>query len=231
MPKRTGADATTVAIRLDHVDGPNAMASIAAAIAGAGGRLRTMATVRRIPADTAVKEPMAEVEIEVEGLAEEALVAVLGALDVVTTVRVTRALERIFGKRIIVIGGGAQVAQVALGAVSEADRHNLRGERISVDTIALVGEAEIAAAVRAVADLPRARLLVLAGSIMGGDISTAADEIRALGIRIISLNMVGSITEHVDLVVSDPVQAGTMAVMAIADTAAFDLDRQRGRRF
>jgi energy-converting hydrogenase B subunit Q len=231
MPKRTGADATTVAIRLDHVDRPNAMASIAAAIAGAGGRLRTMSTVRRILADTGVKEPIAEVEIEVEGLAEEALIAVLGALDVVTTVRLTRALERIFGKRIIVIGGGAQVAQVALGAVSEADRHNLRGERISVDTIALVGEAEIAAAVRAVADLPRARLLVLAGSIMGGDISTAADEIRALGIRIISLNMVGSITEHVDLVVSDPVQAGTMAVMAIADTAAFDLDRQRGRRF
>jgi energy-converting hydrogenase B subunit Q len=170
------------------------------------------------------------VELEVEGLTEETLVAVLGALDDVTTVRLTRALERIFGKRIIVIGGGAQVAQVALGAVSEADRHNLRGERISVDTIALVGEAEIAAAVRAVADLPRARLLVLAGSIMGGDISNAADEIRALGIRVISLNMVGSITEHVDLVVSDPVQAGTMAVMAIADTAAFDLDRQRGRR-
>jgi energy-converting hydrogenase B subunit Q len=231
MPKRTGADATTVAIRLDHVDRPEAMASIAAAIAGAGGRLRTMATVRRIAADAPSKEPIAEVEIEVEGLAEEALVAVLGGVDVVTTVRLTRALERIFGKRIIVIGGGAQVAQVALGAVSEADRHNLRGERISVDTIALVGEAEIAAAVRAVADLPRARLLVLAGSIMGGDISTAADEIRALGIRIISLNMVGSITEHVDLVVSDPVQAGTMAVMAIADTAAFDLDRQRGRRF
>lgn len=230
MPKRTTADATTVAIRLDHFDRPNAMASIAAAIAGAGGRLRTMSTVRRIAAADAGKEPIAEVELEVEGLTEETLVAVLGALDDVTSVRLTRALERIFGKRIIVIGGGAQVAQVALGAVSEADRHNLRGERISVDTIALVGEAEIAAAVRAVADLPRARLLVLAGSIMGGDISVAADEIRALGIRIISLNMVGSITEHVDLVVSDPVQAGTMAVMAIADTAAFDLDRQRGRR-
>jgi energy-converting hydrogenase B subunit Q len=231
MPKRSPVDATTVAIRLDHVDRPDAMASIATAIAGAGGRLRTMSTVRRIATDAAGKEPIAEVEIEVEGLTEEALVTVLGAVDDVTTVRLTRALERIFGKRIIVIGGGAQVAQVALGAVSEADRHNLRGERISVDTIALVGEAEIAAAVRAVADLPRARLLVLAGSIMGGDISTAADEIRALGIRIISLNMVGSITEHVDLVVSDPVQAGTMAVMAIADTAAFDLDRQRGRRF
>jgi energy-converting hydrogenase B subunit Q len=231
MPKRTTVDATTVAIRLDHFDRPNAMASIAAAIAGAGGRLRTMSTVRRIAADDAGRDAIAEVELEVEGLTEESLVAVLGALDDVTTVRLTRALERIFGKRIIVIGGGAQVAQVALGAVSEADRHNLRGERISVDTIALVGEAEIAAAVRAVADLPRARLLVLAGSIMGGDISMAADEIRSLGIRIISLNMVGSITEHVDLVVSDPVQAGTMAVMAIADTAAFDLDRQRGRRF
>jgi energy-converting hydrogenase B subunit Q len=43
--------------------------------------------------------------------------------------------------------------------------------------------------------------------------------------------MVGSITEHVDLVVSDPVQAGTMAVMSIAETATFDLDRQRGRKF
>ena len=42
--------------------------------------------------------------------------------------------------------------------------------------------------------------------------------------------MVGSITDHVDLVVTDPVQAGTMAVMAIADTATFDLARQRGRR-
>ena len=149
----------------------------------------------------------------------------------VRTVHLTRALDRVFGKRIIVVGGGAQVAQVALGAVSEADRHNLRGERISVDTIPLVGEEDIAAAVRAVADLPRARLLVLAGSIMGGDISVAAEELRAVGIPIIALNMVGSITDHVDLVVSDPVQAGTMAVMAVADTASFDLERQRGRRY
>ena len=84
---------------------------------------------------------------------------------------------------------------------------------------------------RAVADLPRARLLVLAGSIMGGEISRAAEELRAAGIPIIALNMVGSITDHVDLVVSDPVQAGTMAVMAVADTATFDLARQRGRRY
>jgi energy-converting hydrogenase B subunit Q len=229
MPRRPGVP-PAVALRIDLVDRPEAIATLAQRVAVAGGRVRTLSTVRRVVARDG-GEPGAEVEIEVEGLAEADVVALLEEVDGVRKVHPTRVLEGIFGKRIIVIGGGAQVAQVALGAVSEADRHNLRGERISVDTIALVGESEIAAAVRAVADLPRARLLVLAGSIMGGDISVAADEIRAVGIPIISLNMVGSITEHVDLVVSDPVQAGTMAVMAIADTAAFDLDRQRGRKF
>jgi energy-converting hydrogenase B subunit Q len=229
MPRRPGVP-PAVALRVDLVDRPEAIAAVAERIAVAGGRVRTLSTVRRVAARDG-GQPGAEVELEVEGLAEADLAALLEEVDDVRKVHPTRVLEGIFGKRIIVIGGGAQVAQVALGAVSEADRHNLRGERISVDTIALVGEAEIAAAVRAVADLPRARLLVLAGSIMGGDISAAADEIRAVGIPIISLNMVGSITEHVDLVVSDPVQAGTMAVMAIADTAAFDLDRQRGRKF
>lgn len=140
-------------------------------------------------------------------------------------------LGQIFGKRVIIIGGGAQVAQVSLGAVSESDRHNLRGERISVDTIALVGEKNIANTVRAVADLPRAHILVLAGSIMGGDITDAVREIQAVGIPVISLNMVGSVVGVADLVVSDPVQAGTMAVMAIADTARFSLERARGRRF
>ncbi len=217
----------TAAIRLDVVDGSAALPAIAQAVAAIGGRIRTIATVRRIDGHP----PLVEVELEVEGVTEAALVGALEPLADVRTVHLTQALDTIFGKRIIVVGGGAQVAQVALGAVSEADRHNLRGERISVDTIPLVGEADIAAAVRAVADLPRARLLVLAGSIMGGDISTAADELRSVGIPIIALNMVGSITEHVDLVVSDPVQAGTMAVMAVADTATFDLERQRGRHY
>jgi len=140
-------------------------------------------------------------------------------------------LGQVFGKRVIVVGGGAQVAQVALGAVSESDRHNLRGERISVDTMALVGEDEIAAAVRAVADLPRAHILVLAGSLMGGEITKAVRELRRLGIPVVALSMAGSVSTEADLVVSDPVQAGTMAVMAIADTAHFDLDKLRGRRY
>ncbi|MGK2850031.1 MAG: DUF5612 domain-containing protein [Candidatus Limnocylindrales bacterium] len=217
----------TAAIRFDIVDAPDAIGAIVAGVTALGGRVRTLATVRQIEGDP----PLVEIELEVEGVDEAALQTAVTAIDAVRKVHVTQALSTIFGKRVIVVGGGAQVAQVALGAVSEADRHNLRGERISVDTIPLVGEPAIAAAVRAVADLPRARLLVLAGSIMGGDISVAAEELRAVGIPIIALNMVGSITEHVDLVVSDPVQAGTMAVMAIADTATFDLARQRGRRY
>jgi energy-converting hydrogenase B subunit Q len=225
MPRRPATP--IAAVRVELADTPGAIPAIASSVADAGGRIRTLSVVRR----TAGPPPLAEIELEVEGLTDEGALAALRDIEDVAEVQLTRELGQIFGKRIIVVGGGAQVAQVALGAVSEADRHNLRGERISVDTIALVGEAEIAAAVRAVADLPRARLLVLAGSIMGGDISVAADELRAVGIPIIALNMVGSITGHVDLVVSDPVQAGTMAVMAVAETATFDLERQRGRRY
>ena len=143
----------------------------------------------------------------------------------------TQSLARIYGKRIVIMGGGAQVGQVALGAISEADRHNIRGERISVDTIPLVGEAELAAAVRAIVRLPRVQLLVLAGSLMGGEITKAVEEVRRNGLKVISLNMAGSVPDAADLVVSDPIQAGVMAVMAVAETAKFDLVRQRNRRY
>ena len=215
---------TTTAIRLRFADAPAALADIVAAIADAGGTLRTLSTPR-------VVDDLAEAELEVAGLDALALAEALANVAAIQAHESTRTLEGVFGKRVIVVGGGAQVAQVALGAVSEADRHNLRGERISVDTIALVGEENIAAAVRAVADLPRARCLVLAGSIMGGDITAAVRELREHGVPVIALNMAGSVTDAADLVVSDPVQAGTMAVMAIADTAQFDLARQRGRRY
>src|SRR6476469_7628382 len=149
----------------------------------------------------------------------------------VRLVEETPNFARIYGKRIIVMGGGAQVGFVAMGAIAEADRHNIRGERISVDTIPLVGEQELAAAVRATARLPRVKLLVLAGSLMGGAISQAVEEVRKTGLFVISLNMAGSVPDAADLVVSDPIQAGVMAVMAIADTAKFDLVRQQKRRY
>ena len=160
-----------------------------------------------------------------------ATLADLRAVAGVEDVSETPSFSRIYGKRIIVMGGGAQVGQVAMGAITEADRHNIRGERISVDTIPLVGEKELAAAVRATARLPRVKMLVLAGALMGGDIATAVEEVRASGLPVISLNMAGSVPDATDLVVSDPVQAGVMAVMAVADTAKFDLMRQIKRRY
>ena len=164
----------------------------------------------------------------------EDLPRLLGRLEGLTVVRSVHEAEpliKIYGKRVIIMGGGAQVGQVAVGAISEADRHNIRGERISVDTIPLVGEHELAAAVRAVARLPRARVLVLAGALMGGAITEAVRDVQGHGIIVISLNMVGSVRDAADLVVTDPLQAGVMAVMAIADTARFDISRQRRRQY
>ena len=132
-------------------------------------------------------------------------------------------MNDVWGKRIIIIGGGAQVSQVALGAITEADRHNIRGEHISVDTLPIVGEENLTQTIRAVGSLPRVKVLVLAGSLMGG---TIVDSIKEkYGIKVISLNMVGSVRDHADLVVTDPVQAGVMAVMSIANTAQFDIGR------
>jgi len=161
----------------------------------------------------------------------EKLAADLRGLPIVKKVYEVEPLEKIYGKRIIIMGGGAQVGQVAIGAVSEADRHNIRGEHISVDTIPLVGEQSLADAVRAVARLPRAKALVLAGALMGGEIERAVREVRQAGLLVISLNMAGSVPDAADLVVSDPVQAGVMAVMAVADTAKFTVERLKRRVF
>jgi energy-converting hydrogenase B subunit Q len=160
---------------------------------------------------------------------EDALIRDLESLEIIARVERVPSMLEVFGKRIIVIGGGAQVGQVALGAIAEADRHNIRGEKISIDTIPIVGEENLANAVRAVQRLPRAVALVLAGSLMGGEITRAVEEVRRKGVLVFSLNMAGSAPAAADLVISDPVQAGVMAVMAVARTASFDINRQRGR--
>jgi len=66
---------------------------------------------------------------------------------------------------------------------------------------------------------------------MGGEIEKAVREVRAQGLLVISLNMAGSVPEAADLVVTDPVQAGVMAVMAVADTAKFTIERLSRRIF
>jgi energy-converting hydrogenase B subunit Q len=66
---------------------------------------------------------------------------------------------------------------------------------------------------------------------MGGDIERAVREVRAQGLLVVSLNMAGSVPDAADLVVTDPVQAGVMAVMAVADTARFRVNLLSRRVF
>ena len=56
------------------------------------------------------------------------LVEDLRALPIVRSVEIVKTLQAIYGKRIIIMGGGAQVGQVAIGAVSEHtdSRHPVR---------------------------------------------------------------------------------------------------------
>ncbi len=178
--------------------GPGILHQITGVIAGRQGNILNVGIIEEKPPET-------RIYFEIELPEEPALlVADLEASPVVRRVILLETMEKIFGKRIIIVGGGAQVGQVALGAIAEADRHNIRGEHISVDTIPLVGEMPLAAAVRAAARLPRVKALVLAGSLMGGEIEHAVREVRAQGILVVSLNMAGSVPDAADLVVTDP---------------------------
>ena len=214
-----------VGLLVQTVSGPGVLYKLTGVIARHNGDIRSISIIEDLPVDTRV---YFELDLPVS---PDRLIQDLAGLDVVQSVTQVQSLQRIYGKRIIIMGGGAQVGQVALGAISEADRHNIRGEHISIDTIPLVGEQALAAAVRAVRRLSRVRALVLAGSLMGGEIETAVREVRSDGLLVISLNMAGSVPDASDLVVTDPVQAGVMAVMAVADTAKFNLDRLHRRVF
>ncbi len=217
------AERIGVLIRADS--GPGVLHELTGVIAEHQGDIASVEIVENRP-------PESRIYFEIDLTEEPSQLAVdLGRLPVVREVTLVKTFQKIYGKRIIIMGGGAQVGQVAIGAISEADRHNIRGEHISVDTIPLVGEQSLADAVRAVARLPRARALVLAGSLMGGEIEKAVREVREQGLLVISLNMAGSVPDAADLVVTDPVQAGVMAVMAVADTAKFTVERLKRRAF
>jgi energy-converting hydrogenase B subunit Q len=214
-----------IGIAITAANGPGVLHELSGLIAARSGDITSVEITDRRPTESAL---YFEVDLPE---APEALLEELRATRVVKTATLVETFQQVYGKRIIIVGGGAQVGQVAIGAISEADRHNIRGEHISVDTIPLVGEKTLAEAVRAVTRLPRARALVLAGSLMGGDIEAAVREVRAQGLLVISLNMAGSVPDAADLVVTDPVQAGVMAVMAVADTAKFRVDRLTRRVF
>ncbi len=217
------AEKVGILVRVDS--GLGVLHQLTGVIAAQQGDISSVAIV-----ESSAHEARIYFEIELPG-PPDVLLEGIRALPIVKKAEPVGTLDKIYGKRIIVMGGGAQVGQVAIGAISEADRHNIRGEHISVDTIPLVGEQPLAEAVRAVGRLPRARVLVLAGSLMGGEIERAVREVRAQGLLVISLNMAGSVPDVADLVVTDPVQAGVMAVMAIADTAKFTVSRLKKRLF
>ena len=223
-----GTPAETIGLLVEAGPGPGVLHQLTGVIARHGVDITLVEILENRPAGSRTY-----FEVAVPAGAE-ALEQDLAALPIVRKVTVVKTFQRIYGKRIIIMGGGAQVGQVALGAISEADRHNIRGEHISVDTIPLVGEQSLADAVRAVARLPRARVLVICKKLcllMGGDIEKAVREIREQGVLVISLNMAGSVPDSADLVVTDPVQAGVMAVMAVAETAQFSLGRLSRRSF
>lgn len=204
--------------------GPGFLAQLTSVIARRGGDITSVQIMEARPSSRTYFE--VEIAGDATGMLEE-----IRSLPIVHRVQTVNSMQKIYGKRIIIMGGGAQVGQVAIGAISEADRHNIRGEHISVDTIPLVGEKPLAEAVRAVARLPRAKALVLAGSLMGGEIEKAVREVRAQGLLVVSLNMAGSVPDAADLVVTDPVQAGVMTVMAVADTAKFTIEKLKRREF
>ncbi|MER2013865.1 MAG: DUF5612 domain-containing protein [Methanobrevibacter sp.] len=176
------------------------------------------------------KNNIGSINFELEHVEDiDELLSDLSDIDEVKSVELHGSQLDIYGKRIIIVGGGAQVSQVAMGAITEADRHNIRGERISIDTIPLVGEKSLAEAVEAISRLPRVSALVLAGSLMGGEITQAVKKVKEeSNLIVISLNMPGSVTKHADLIITDPIQAGVLAVMSVADTAVFDINRLGG---
>ena len=221
---RSEAD-NTLALAIEVEGDGAALRLIAEAVASADGRITWISILD-------AQEPVETIAIEIAtSRSAEDVVGVLAGLEGVRSVESNHTHQHVFGKRIVIIGGGSQVGQVVVGAVSEADRHNLRGERISVDTIPLVGERKIAEAVLATARLPRVEAVVLAGALMGGEIERSVRAVQAKGLLVISLNMAGSVPDAADLVVTDPVQAGVMAVMAVAKTAEFDVSRLGSRRF
>jgi energy-converting hydrogenase B subunit Q len=218
----------STAINIICADRPGMLRDIAGIVASHGGNI---VYTQQFVLDRGVNKGKASVYMEIEEGQAEGMVEELEAMDTIFEVTVYPPFEKIYGSRVIIIGGGAQVAQAAVGAVNEADRHNLRGERISVDTIPLVGEEALADAVAAVGRLHRATILVLAGAIMGGRITEEVRKLQEEGIPVIALKMAGSVPQQADLVVTDPIQAGTFAVMHVASTAVFDINRVRGKEF
>jgi len=110
----------STAINVICLDRPGMLRDIAGAIARRGGNI---VYTQQFVLERGVNRGKASVYMEIDGPAEEVMKVVedLAAFDSIFDVSVHKPFDEIYGSRVIIIGGGAQVAQVAVGAVSEAE--------------------------------------------------------------------------------------------------------------
>src|SRR5208283_25660 len=91
--------------------GPGVLHLLTGVIAAHDGDISLVEIIENRP-------PEARIYFEIElGGAAEALIADLGKLAVVRIATRVQTLHKVYGKRIIIMGGGAQVGQVAIGAI------------------------------------------------------------------------------------------------------------------
>jgi len=114
-------DTSALGLLLSVEDRPGALHDLTGVIARHGANIVSVEIFDR-------RDGRATNYFEIEGVADpNGLVEDLRGLSRVAEIVVVEPLSSVYGKRVIVIGGGAQVGQVAVGAISEADRHNIRG--------------------------------------------------------------------------------------------------------
>jgi energy-converting hydrogenase B subunit Q len=123
--------AERVGLVIHAESGPGILHRITGVIAHHQGDIVSVDILESRPPETRVY-----FEVDLPG-DPQALVTAMSGLEIVHRAAIRPSMAKVYGKRIIIMGGGAQVGQVAIGAISEADRHNIRGEHISVDTIPL----------------------------------------------------------------------------------------------
>ena len=118
----------SIAINVICLDRPGMLRDIAGVVAKMGGNI---VYTQQFVVERGINSDKASVYMEIDCSTQDVnrMIEELDGFDSITEVSVHDPFEKIYGSRVIIIGGGAQVAQVAVGAVNEADRHNLRGER------------------------------------------------------------------------------------------------------
>src|SRR5580658_218843 len=112
-------DAYSHGLLVDADAGPGILHRLTGVIAGHDGDIETVSIVENTAAG-------ARVYFEVTTPQWDAMLEELRALPIVRSLDLVKSMHEIYGKRIIIMGGGAQVGQVAVGAIVEADRHNIR---------------------------------------------------------------------------------------------------------